>query len=118
MMVFVVPARGCLAIGSFELPKYLRFSEHHRIEAGGNGEQVCNRLTAFVDIHIRREFDGFPVFGGGPRLQNQPRHVALAHGKVSTRLQVERISASSSVVSDESFSPEGRNGMAHVSLEQ
>lgn len=38
--------------------------------------------------------------------------------RISTRLQVERISASSSVVSDESFSPEGRNGMAHVSLEQ
>ena len=65
----------------YELPKDLRFSEHHRIEAGGNGEQVCNRLTAFVDVHIRREFDGLPVFGGGPRLQNQPRHVALAHGK-------------------------------------
>ena len=84
-------------VGGLELAQNLRLAHHHGIQAGGHAEQVVDGVAAFVPVEVRRRCRR------GRRPCDRPgscrrwpagRRASSVVTVISTRLQVERITAS------------------------
>ena len=73
--------KGSLAVSAFKLSKDLRFTKAPSNRAGATVNRCAIASRPLWMYTYGSEFDGLPVFGGGPCLQNQPRYISLAYGK-------------------------------------
>ena len=111
-------------VGGLELAQNLRLADHHGIQAGGHAEQVMDGVAALVPVEVRG--DGWRRRSPCDRPGRRPRWPAGRTASsvvtvISTRLQVERITASATPSRDfrsasaagSVSSPEGQ-ALAHL----
>ena len=97
-------------VGGLELAENLRLADHHGIQAGGHAEEVMDRVAAFVAVEVRPDGRRADATCGPARKLSTIACGSTASSVVtviSTRLQVERITASATPSRDSQVGQRG-----------